>query len=97
MKPVRRTPTGSHTWNTTGEGNKSSMDTTRMSQALNPNNQPQVTELEILILRRLHLMDDLNAELGELFREHHALTGDPATAEAMETARKIDAAFRSPQ
>ena len=66
-----------------------------MSIAIDPNDQPRVTELEIYMLRRLHLMDDLNAELAELFREHHALTGDPATAQAMENAAKIDAAFRS--
>jgi len=68
-----------------------------MSQAIDPCQQNRVTELEILIFRRLHLIDDLNAELGELFREHLALTGDPATAEAMVAADKIDAAFRSPQ
>jgi hypothetical protein len=66
-----------------------------MSIAIDPNDQPRVTELEIYMLRRLHLMDDLNAELAELFREHFALTNDPATAEAMVNAEKIDAAFRS--
>jgi hypothetical protein len=68
-----------------------------MSQAIDPDNQPRVTELEILIFRRLHLMDDLNAELSELFREHYALTGDPATAQAMEAASKTDAEFRREQ
>jgi hypothetical protein len=66
-----------------------------MSFALDPSNQPRVTELEIYMLRRLHLMDDLNAELAELFREHYTLTGDPATAQAIETAARIDAVFRS--
>ena len=61
-----------------------------MALAIDPANQLRVTELEIYMLRRLHLMDDLNAELVELFREHHALTGDPATAEAMENAAKIE-------
>jgi hypothetical protein len=68
-----------------------------MSLAIDPNDQCRVTELEIYMLRRLHLMDDLNAELAELFREHFALTGDPATAEAIENADKINAAFRSTQ
>ena len=66
-----------------------------MSLAIDPNNQKRVTELEIYMLRRLHLLDDLNAELADLFREHYELTGDPATAQAMENADKINAAFRS--
>src|SRR5262249_25899977 len=66
-----------------------------MSIALDPSQQKRVTELEIYMLRRLHLIDDLNAELAELFREHYTPTGDPATAQAMENAAKIDAVFRT--
>jgi hypothetical protein len=66
-----------------------------MALAIDPNDQPRVTKLEIYMLRRLHLMDDLNEELTELFREHYELTGDPATAQSMENAAKIHAAFRN--
>jgi hypothetical protein len=51
-------------------------------------------ELELRMLERLRCMDNINAELAMLFRQHFALTGDPATAQAMENADKIDAAFR---
>jgi hypothetical protein len=68
-----------------------------MSLAIDPSDQSRVTELEIYMHRRLRLIDDLNAELAELFREHYTLTGDPATAQAMETAARIDAVFRSTQ
>jgi hypothetical protein len=66
-----------------------------MSLAIDPVNQSRVTELEIYMLRRLHLMDDLNYELLELFHEHYELTGDPATGQSFEAATKIDAIFRS--
>ena len=66
-----------------------------MSTAIDPNDQSSVTELELRMLERLRCMDNINAELAMLFRQHFALTGDPATAEAMVNAEKIDAAFRS--
>ena len=66
-----------------------------MSLAIDPNDQSRVTELELRMLERLRCMDNINAELAMLFRQHFALTGDPATAEAMVNAEKIDAAFRS--
>jgi hypothetical protein len=68
-----------------------------MSLAIDPNDQPRVTELEIRMLERLRRMDNINAELAMLFRQHFALTGDPATAQAMGTAAKIDAEFRRTQ
>ena len=66
-----------------------------MSTAIDPNDQSRVTELELRMLERLRCMDNINTELAMLFRQHFALTGDPATAEAMVNAEKIDAAFRS--
>ena len=66
-----------------------------MSTAIDPNDQSRVLELELRMLERLRCMDNINAELAMLFRQHFALTGDPATAEAMVNAEKIDAAFRS--
>jgi hypothetical protein len=49
------------------------------------------------MLERLRRMDNINAELAMLFRQHFALTGDPATAEAMVNADKINEVFRSTQ
>jgi hypothetical protein len=65
-----------------------------MAIALSPHNQNRVNELELLAHRRLHLIDDLNAELSEILRELHVLTGDPSLARMADATDDLKLTFR---
>jgi hypothetical protein len=70
-----------------------------MATAIDPNDQKKVNELELLAHRRLHLIDGLNAELGEILHELHVLTGDPVLAQMSNTCAQLHEEFEgiSPQ
>jgi hypothetical protein len=61
-----------------------------MATALNPRDQHRVNELELLAHCRLHLIDDLNAELGEI------LHGDDTLRQMADTTARLHAEFRGP-